>query len=742
MSALLYRIGRGAGRHPWRVLALWLAAALIALAANSAIGGDTDDTFRLPGAESQVGADLLKDRFPQQTLYTSNVVLHDDRGLDRPPVRNAIETAVAALADGPHVVSVTNPFDPRGPTLSEDGTTAIATIGYDTETTGAEALEAADDAVAPLREAGVQVEYDGALGYATATEEEGSETLGLLIAVVVLVVVFGSLVAMSLPIGVTLLATLIGTSVLGVLAGAFPVPEIANVIGLMLGLGVGIDYALFILSRHRQNLEAGMGVPDAIGRANATAGLSVLFAGSTVVLAIAGVQVSGIPMLAMMGWGAAIMVAVTMLAALTLLPALLGILKTRVNSLKVPLLGRHTTREGVTVRWVRAVVARPVVFGLAAAAILVTLAVPALSMRLAFPDAGNDPEHATTRQAYDLIADAYGPGTNGPLLVVLDGDDQPVPATVADNVRATTAALPGVAAVSAPVLNDAGDLAVLTLTPTTSPQDEDTALLLDQLRDRTLPDLTNEHEVTAFVTGGTALTVDVSTRLADRMPLFLAVVIGLSFLLLAMVFRSILVPVKAAVLNLLAIGASYGVVVAIFQWGWAADLIGVHSEMPIMPLAPMLMFAILFGLSMDYEVFLLSRVREQYQRHHDAHRAVLEGVGATGRIITSAAVIMIAIFAAFILATDATTKLFGVGLSIAVLLDVTLGRMVLVPAAMALLGDRAWWLPRWLKRWMPAVDLDPHDDAEPDNGRSTEPLAGGPAIGHYHHAGLTGGAHR
>ncbi|HEX5088547.1 MAG TPA: MMPL family transporter [Nocardioides sp.] len=715
MSTFLFHLGRSAARHPWRVVALWLVAAIAALFVNSAVGGDSDDTFRLPGAESQRGADLIEERFPEQSLYTSNVVLHDDRGLTDPGRRQDIEHAVAVLGAGAHVVSVADPFATNTSGVSQDGTTALVTIAYDQEVVSDAMVRSADDAVAELRQSGVQVEYDGSLGYATAREGGGDngEVLGVLAAVIVLAVAFGSLVALSLPIGVTLLAILIGTSTLGVLAGFLPVPQIANVIGLMLGLGVGIDYALFILSRHRQNLDAGLPVPEAVGRANATAGLSVLFAGVTVVLAIAGVQVSGIPMLAMMGWGAAVMVAVTMLAALTLLPALLGILRTSVNSLRIPLTGRRRAGASLSERWAGRVVARPRTYTVAAALLLVAMAVPALSMRLAFPDAGNDPQQSTTRRAYDLVADAYGAGTNGQLLIVLESRAGELPAGVAERAADGVAAEAGVAAVGEPVVNPAGDLAVIAVTPTTAPQDEETAELLDRLRRDRLPGLSEDGAVTAHVTGGTALTVDVSRRLQDRMPVFLLVVIGLSFVLLTVVFRSVLVPLKAAVLNLLSIGAAYGVVVAVFQWGWAAGLIGVEEAMPIMPLAPMLMFAILFGLSMDYEVFLLSRVREQFVQHGDARRAVVEGVGATGRVITSAAVIMIAVFASFILAADPTTKLFGVGLAVAVLLDVTVGRMVLVPAVMSLLAERAWWLPRWLERRVPSVDLEP-DVFEPD----------------------------
>ena len=713
MSTLLYRVGRGAGRHPWRIVALWMVAAIAAIFLNSAVGGAPDETFRLPGAESQRGADLLEERFPEQSLFTSNVVFHDDRGLTDPAVRRAVELVIRDLAAGPHVMDVAGPFGPAS-TVSADGTTAFATIAYDQESTTDAMLASADAAVAPLRADGVEVAYDGSLGYATANGEGGTEIIGILIAVVVLAIVFGSLVAMSLPIVVALLAILIGTSTLGILSGVVAVPQIATVIGLMLGLGVGIDYALFVLSRHRQNLEAGMPVPEAVGHANASAGLSVLFAGSTVILAIVGVQVSGIPMLAMMGWGAAIMVAVTMLASLTLLPAVLGILRTRVNSLRIPFLRQRRDGGGLTSRWARTVARKPAAYAVGAVLVLVALSVPTFSMRLAFPDAGNDPQGATTRVAYDLMAEAYGPGTGSPMLVVLESEHGPLPGGLAEEVAAETARVDGVQSTSPPTFNAAGDVAVVGVTPTSSSQDEKTSALLDRLRTETLPELVDGRGLKVQVTGGTAMTDDVSQRLQDRMPLFLAVVIGLSFLLLVVVFRSVVVPAKAALLNILSIGAAYGVVVAIFQWGWGADLIGLEETVPIMPLAPMLMFAILFGLSMDYEVFLLSRMREQYLRHGDARRAVLEGVGATGRVITSAAVIMIAVFASFILATDPTTKMFGVGLSVAVLLDVTLGRMVLVPAVMTLLGERAWWLPAWLERRLPAVDLDTETVDEAD----------------------------
>ena len=708
MSRILYRIGHFAGRHPWRILAAWVLVAVTAVMLNSSLGGPPDESFTIPGAESQTAADAIQDRFPQETLYTSNIIFHSDEGITEASARAAVDEALAKLADGDNVVDVSDPFDPSTSTVSKDGTTAFTTVAFDTEEIGVEEFEAAELATAPARDAGVQVEYDGGLGYAKGDAEPGSEKIGILVAVVVLAIAFGSLVAMSLPILVALVGLLIGVSTIGVLSGAMAVPEIASIVGIMIGLGVGIDYALFILARHRQNLESGMPVPEAIGRANATAGLSVLFAGTTVVLAIAGLQVSGIPMMTMMGWASAIMVAISMLAAVTLLPALLGIVKKRVNSVRVPFIKQRPADNprSKSARWAARVVARPKRYGAAAALVLIVLAIPVLSMRLGFADAGNDAPSTTTRKAYDLIADGYGPGVNGPFMVVVDTEGSAKAEATVTELSTVLGKVSGVASVDAPVLNEKGDLAILGLTPTTAPQDEATSTLLKHLRADVIPAAVGDSSAEVSVTGGTAMTDDVSQRLQDRMPLFLGAVIGLAFLVLMLVFRSILVPLKAAALNVLSVGAAYGVVVAVFQWGWGASLIGVHETVPIMPLAPMLMFAILFGLSMDYEVFLLSRVREQYLKHRDPKRAVVEGVGSTARVITSAALIMIAVFGAFILGSDHVAKMFGVGLSVAVLLDVTLVRMVLVPAAMSLLGHKAWWLPAWLDRLLPTIDLE------------------------------------
>ncbi len=716
MSNVLYRIGHFAGRHPWRVIGAWLVVAVSIFMLNTTTGGDYDETFTLPGSESQAAADAIQDRFPQETLYASNVIFHSEDGLTGPDQEAVIEQAVEQLAAGPNVIAVSSPYDPRGPTLSEDGQTAFATVGFDLDKIGSAEFDAAEEAVQAVRDAGIQVEYDGGLGYANVAAAGNSELIGVLMAIVILAIAFGSLVAMSLPIATALMAIAVGSSTIGVMAGLVPVPKIAGVVAMMLGLGVGIDYALFILSRHRQNLAAGQSVPVAIGRANATAGLSVLFAGVTVIVAILGLKVSGVPMMEMMGFGSAIMVAVVMIASITLLPAMLGVVKHRVNSARVPFVKQKPAYDpnAASARWAARVVAKPVRYGVAAAGVLVVLAVPVFSMHLGFADAGNDAPSSTTRKAYDLMADGYGPGTNGPLQVVVDNGGETIPEATLDKVAQGLATQSGVASVDTPVTNDEGDLAIIGVTPTTAPQDARTDELLVHLREDVIPAAVDGTDVEVSITGSTALTSDVSSRLQQRMPWFLGAVIGLSFLVLMLVFRSVLVPLKAALLNVLGVGAAYGVIVAVFQWGWGASLIGVHENVPIMPLAPMLMFAILFGLSMDYEVFLMSRVREQYLKHLDPRRAVVEGVGSTARVITSAALIMISVFASFILDLDVTTKMFGIGLSVAVFLDVTLVRMILVPAAMSLLGHRAWWLPAWLERRLPTIDIEggEHDGEE------------------------------
>ncbi len=709
MSHFLYRIGNYAARRPWRVIATWLVVAGAVFMLNSSQGGEFDESFSLPGSESQRAADAIEERFPQETLYASNVIFHSEDGLTDPATKAAIEQAVAELTEGDHVIAVSSPYDPRGPTVSEDGQTAFATVAYDTEEVGLEEFDVAEEAVQDVRDAGVEVEYDGDLGYAKVEKGGNSELIGILLAVVILAIAFGSLVAMSLPIVAALLAIVVGSSTIGIMAGVVAVPEITSVVAMMLGLGVGIDYALFILSRHRQNLASGQSVPVAVGRANATAGLSVLFAGVTVMVAILGLKLSGSPdagedglRLGIDGRGrdACVDHAASRDARSGQAPGEQcpdPVRQAEAGGQPGRLLGpvgRAGRRQACSLR--RRGSGGP--------------------RRACDPAVLDAPRLRGCGQRRTVVDDSEGLRPRGRRLRsghersvrrgARDRRRRPDPLRVLEDVAASLGNQAGVASVDAPVSNEAGDVAIIGVTPTTSPQDDETGKLLERLRDDALPAALSDSDVEASITGNTAITEDVSSRLQDRMPLFLGAVIGLSFLVLMVVFRSVLVPLKAAALNVLGVGAAYGVIVAVFQWGWAADLIGVHENVPIMPLAPMLMFAILFGLSMDYEVFLMSRVREQYRKHFDPRRAVIEGVGSTARVITCAALIMIGVFASFILDTDVTTKMFGVGLSIAVLLDVTLIRMVLVPAVMSLLGHRAWWLPAWLERWLPAIDVE------------------------------------
>jgi RND superfamily putative drug exporter len=479
----------------------------------------------------------------------------------------------------------------------------------------------------------------------------------------------------------------------------------------MIGLGVGIDYALFVVTRFREELHGGLSVHDAAGTATATAGQAVLFAGMTVVIAIVGLQVSGIPAVTTMGYAIALVVVVAMALAVSLLPALLGWAGHRIDRLAIH--RRHTDeREGhetISGRWAAHVARNPIKYAVGSLVALLLLTVPVLSLRIGFADDGNKAPATTQRQAYDLLAEGFGDGFNGPLQVVVELD-RPNDVEAVAAVRGALASDAGIAAVSPPMFNEAGDTAVLTAVPTTSPQDEATEQTVDRLRSDVLPAVADSTgagaRADALITGQTAAFVDVSARLTERLPVFIAAVVLLSFVLLTIVFRSVLVPLKAALMNLLSIGAAYGVIVAVFQWGWAKSLIGLDATIPVNPFVPLIMFAILFGLSMDYEVFLLSRVREEFVAHGDGHKSVVDGLASTARVITSAAVIMITVFLAFVPSTDMTVKMFGLGLAVAVLLDATVVRMVLVPSTMSLLGKANWWVPRWLDRILPHLDME------------------------------------
>jgi RND superfamily putative drug exporter len=706
MSAFLYRLGRSCARHPFRVLGLWLVAAIAVVSLQGSVGGAYKDNFRIPGAESQQATDILTSRFPGQSGASTRMVLHTDDGrLDDAAHKSSIDEARQQFAADHDVTDVTDPFAPRSGALSADGQTAYYDVAY-----GVTALDTThlDDAVAAAtttRDAGVATEFNGQLAN-LQQEQPSSEMIGLAVAVVVLLIAFGSVVAMGLPIVTALIGIFIGATAVGILSAFADVPSVSKIVCMMIGLGVGIDYALFIVTRHRQNLHEGMDVADAAGTANATAGQAVLFAGTTVVIAILGLVLAGLPSVTMLGFSVAIVVVVAMLAAVTLLPGLLGMAGTKIDKLSIHR-KKHTAKPANATfsgRWAHHVGSHPKRYALASLVALIALAVPAMSMRIGMPDDGTAAKDHTERKAYDYLADGFGKGFNGPLLVVLDMPTAEDHAAVA-RVQSALEADPGIASVAPPAFNEAGDTATLVANPTTAPQDEETDALVRHLRSDVLPATVQGTNAKAMLSGQ-AMATDMTDRISERLPLFIAAVVFVSFLLLMIVFRSILVPLKAALMNLLSIGAAYGVVVAIFQWGWGKELIGLEHTVPINPFAPLMMFAILFGLSMDYEVFLLSRVREDYLASGDSHASVVNGLSSTARVITSAALIMISVFGAFILDPDTTVKMFGVGLSIAVFLDATLVRMVLVPATMSLLGSANWWLPKWLDRILPHLDLE------------------------------------
>jgi RND superfamily putative drug exporter len=706
VSGFLYSLGRSCARHPFRVLAIWILAAVSIVSLQGSVGGKFNDNFRVPGVESQHAADILHDRFQSQGGQTARIVFHAGAGrLDDATNKATVEQARRQLATGHDVAGVTDPFAAQSAALSTNGKTAYVDVSYTVTELKVVQFDDATAAAVAARAAGVQTEFTGALAQ-VVQPAPSSELIGIGVAIIVLLVAFGSVVAMGLTILTALMGLFLGVTGVGILAAFTDVPKSSLILCVMIGLGVGIDYALFIITRHRQYLHDGMSVEDSVGKANATAGQAVLFAGTTVVIAILGLALAGLPSVTATGESVVVVVLVAMVAAVTLLPALLGLVGAKIDRLSIHRKGHVTKPANATFsgRWAHHVGRHPVRYAIGSFLALCAIAVPALSLRIGTADDGNAATHTTQRKAYDALAADFGRGFNGPIQVVVEvptAADRVAVARVHDALQADR----GVAAVTEPLFNAAGDTALMTANPTTAPQDRKTDELVRHLRTDVLPATVQGTNAHALLTGQ-ALVTDLTARISQRLPLFIIAVVAMSFLLLMILFRSIIVPLKAALMNLLSIAAAYGVIVAVFQWGWGKELIGLHHTIPINPLVPMVMFAILFGLSMDYEVFLLSRVREHFVATGDSHASVVDGLSSTARVITSAALIMISVFGAFVLGDDPIGKLFGVGLAVAVLLDATLVRMVLVPATMSLLGRANWWLPAWLDRILPHLDIE------------------------------------
>ncbi len=720
MKSPLYRLGSWSADNPWKVLALWAVIAISIVAASATMGQELEDSFEVPGLDSQRAVDLLSEAGADNAGITAQVVVTpvaDSETLiaDGPSqdALVALQTEIEAL---PNVVAVTPTAQAAedsavGALISPDGTIGLLRIQYPVveELTIAD-LENLQEVVATFEASALQVEHGGELSFTFSEAESGiGEVAGLIAAVIILLLAFGSVIAMGLPIGIALFGLAIGISSLTLVAHVFPIPSFAPQIASMVGLGVGIDYALFLITRHRELLANGHGVSEAVGIAVSTAGRAVIFAGGTVVIAILGLGVAGVPFVTAAGVATSVLVFVMVLGALTLLPALLGVVGERIDKFSIR---RAKTDGHASDRWHlwgEHIARHAWKYTIGVTALLLALTAPVLSLDLGFPDEGTLPETRTERRAYDLIADGFGPGTNAPLVIAVDLEAVEFGAdadAVLDLLVSEIAADPGIVTAVPQGIDPESGVAAVVAVPSTSPQDAATGETIARLRADVFPNTLDGTGATAHVGGLNANFGDIADRISDRLPMLVISVIVLSFLLLTMVFRSVLVALKAALLNLLSIGASYGVLVMVFQWGWGKDLIGLETTIPIVSFIPMFMFAILFGLSMDYEVFLLSRVREHYLATGDNHTSVIEGLAGTARVITSAALIMIAVFLGFVTSTDPTTKMFGLGLAVAIFVDASIVRMVLVPASMKLLGDRNWWLPAPLERLLPRIDLE------------------------------------
>lgn len=705
MANLLYRLGRYSYLHRRLVASVWaLLLAALGIAALT-LGGQTANAFSIPGTESQRALDDLKTALPAASGANGSVVVKAPAGqtLQSPALKAAVMATVAEVAKVPDVVAAVDPYTTRA--ISADGATGLITVQFSkaAEELPKATTEAYDEVGAAGRAAGLEVAPGGGI-VGSVPEIGATEAVGVAIAAVILVITFGSLLAAGMTLLTALAGVIAGMAGLFLLTAFVDVSSTAPILALMLGLAVGIDYALFISSRHRSQLAEGMELEESVARATATAGSAVLFAGATVVIALAGLSLVGVPFLTAMGLAAAATVLTAVLVAITLLPAMLGFIGPRILSRKAKAKAAvHTpAKEGFGFRWARLVTRFRVPVVIAAVVGLGVLALPTQDLRLALPDGSTAAAGTNQRTAYDLSAAAFGPGSNGPLVVVVKDTTPAATAALTGQVTKTVQGLPDVLAVTPGPASQAGTTQLVTVIPASGPTTEATADLVRNIRDAVEPGATGS----VAVTGQTAVGVDVSTKLTAALPKYLLVVIGLSFLLLMLAFRSLLVPLKATLGFLLTIGATFGLTVAIFQNGWGAELLGVDNPGPLVSFLPIIMMGILFGLAMDYEVFIVSRVREEFVHGLHAREATIAGVGHGARVVTAAALIMAAVFAGFIFVDDPIIKTIGFGLTIGVLIDAFVVRMTLVPAVLTLIGDRAWSFPRWLDRITPKVDIE------------------------------------
>ena len=724
----LYRLGAFCARWRWWVLALWIVALITLGALGKSLGGQPSNNFSIPGTEAQRGLNLLKTSFPQGSNASAQLIFHARSGkVTDADNKEAVQTTISAVKKLPHVTDVANPYTSDTGPISKNGKVALVNIVYDAEIPplGVSDAEKLDSTVDKHRSDSLQVIVSGELPGLTQPDESGpSVAIGFVCAIVILLLLFGSAIAMSLPIGTALLGIGVGLAGITVLQAFINVPVSGPTVGIMLGLGVGIDYSLFILSRYREfvgpNAATGRDVHDAIGLACATAGRAVLVAGSTVVVSMLGLLVVGIPMISAIAYSSVIVVVVMILVALTLLPAFLAFTKRGVFRLHPVFLKRCPTTIGTShspfwTRWATHVTTHALPYLILTTLFLLLLASPVLAMQLGPGTDESYPQSSQLRKGYDLIEKDFGPGYNDPILLVVDLPAAKGSSAVAAHLQSLSSHLAdthNVAAVAPPEFNAKKTVAILTVTPTTDANDQGTARLIRHMRTTVIPRVTKGTGLTVYVDGLAGAYVDLDDRLGSRLILFILTVIAIASIILMCVFRSLFIPLKAAILTLISIAAAYGVLVAVFQWGWGMELIGVDVKQPIVAFVPVAMFPILFGLSMDYEVFILSRIREDYMASRDNGQAVVAGLSQTARLVTSAAAIMICVFLAFVLGSNAIIKMFGLGLATAIFVDATLTRMILLPAAMHLAGKANWWIPNWLDRILPNVHIENYEELD------------------------------
>jgi len=771
MTGVLYRLAHFSVRRRFVVLGLWLVAVIALVAISHGLGETTNDNLSLPGTDSQRATDALKQSFPDQANGSSPIVIHARSGkLTDPKNAEAVERATKGVAKEPHVASVVSPLTPQGAAaLSKDKQTGYLSVTLGVSP-GELSVSEAEEIIAgadPAKAAGLEVQTGGQLGQKVSKPAtESSELIGIIAAMVILTLTFGTVVSMLIPI-LNAIISLLGTlAIIRMLGHVASVPSVAPTLATMIGLGVGIDYALFIVTRHFRGMHEGLPIPESIARAAATSGGAVFFAGGTVTIALVSLAVAGIPLITTMGLMAAIAVVVAVLGALTLLPAVLAITGPRINSLRIhhpkPESEAH---EGLWAKWAHEIARYPVAAGLAALAILIPLSIPLLSLNLGQQDTAALSTSTTARKAYDLLTKSFGPGVNGPLIVAVSlGSPAKAPSTPPPSTSKSTkstpssksasapksassetagskspssepagsnsggsksaaadprtgdprlatlqkdiAETPGVVAVTPMQIDKGGTTAYFNAISAKGPAEDATAELVEKLRSTVIPKADKGTDMKADVGGSTSGYIDLASRISDKLPLQIIVVIALSFLLLIVAFRTVVIPAQAAVMNLLSIGASYGVLTAVFQYGWLADIIGLNGAVPIVAYVPLFMFAVLFGLSMDYEVFLVSQIEEHVHAGEDNRSSVVGGLVTSARVITAAAMIMVFVFGSFVLNGDPTIKQFGIGLAVAVILDATVVRCLLVPALMLLMGRVNWWMPGWLERVVPHISIE------------------------------------